>query len=829
MICLSISFLASCNPSLEDDPDTPAIHPDQWPAQSGGVPIDPAIEARIDSLLSIMTIEEKVAQTIQGDISAITPEDIRTYKLGSVLNGGNSAPGGNVRAPAQDWLALADAFYEASIDDSDGGVAIPIIWGTDAVHGQSNIVGATIFPHNIGLGATRNVDLMREIGSVTAVELLVTGLDWTFAPTVAVVRDDRWGRTYESYSENPDVAADYARAMVEGLQGTIGSPEFLTSPKIIATVKHYLGDGGTNQGVDQGDNLDSEADLRDIHGAAYWSAIDAGVQVVMASFSSWHGKKLHGHKELLTDVLKDRVGFNGFVVGDWNGHGAVAGCETTNCPASINAGLDMYMAPDSWKGLYDNTLAQARSGVISAERLDDAVRRILRVKFRAGVFEQVKPSERPLAGQYDLLGAEAHRSLARQAVRESLVLLKNNEGVLPLNPKQHILVAGDGADNIGKQTGGWTLSWQGTGNANTDFPNGQSIWGGIEAAVHAAGGRAVLSVDGSYTQKPDAAIVVFGENPYAEFQGDIPDLDYQPDHAADLALLKSFKDAGIPTVAVFLSGRPLWMNPEINASDAFVAAWLPGTEGGGVADVILANADGSVHADFKGTLSFSWPRTANQTTVNVGDADYDPLFAYGYGLTYADDETLALLSEDPGIESGADNGGVFFDAGVAVAPWRLETVVGSETTVIETLPVAAGDALTLRAVDRDAQEDAIQVTWAGDAEATLFVSGDPIDLARESNGEMAVSIEYRVDTPPTGPVSFIVECGEGCRMALDAAALFGEAPPNEWTRTDVKLNCFADADMTRLSRPLGIRTAGEMVISISSIKLVSNEGSAVCP
>ncbi len=625
-----------------------AVHPEIWPQVRSPVAKDPEVERRVSAILEGMSVEEKVGQLIQAEILHVTPEDIRDYHLGSVLNGGNGGPGGDEYAPAAEWLKLADTFWAASMDAADGKQAIPILWGLDAVHGHTNVVGATIFPHNIGLGATRNPELVRRIGEVTAREIAVTGQDWDFSPTVAVARDDRWGRAYESYSEDPEIVAAYAGEMVRGLQGDPGTAEFLDPSRVLATAKHFLGDGGTHGGKDQGDNLSSEEELRDVHGAGYVSAFEAGVQTVMASYNSWHGRKLHGYGELLTGVLKGRMGFDGFVVGDWNGHAQVAGCSNDSCAAAINAGVDMFMVPEDWKALYENTLAQARAGEISAARLDDAVRRILRVKVRAGLFERGKPSSRPLAGKFELLGAPEHRAVARQAVRESLVLLKNNAGLLPLAPDQSILVAGDGADDVGKQSGGWTITWQGTGNERSDFPGATSIWEGIRDAVAAGGGTAVLSVDGRWEEKPDVAIVVYGEDPYAEFEGDRQTLDYEP--AEDLELLRRLRGEGIPVVSVFLSGRPLWVNPEINASDAFVAAWLPGSEGAGVADVLLRAADGSVRHDFQGRLSFSWPRLADGAPLNRNDPDYAPLFAYGHGLSCEDSVQLAELSEDDGID-----------------------------------------------------------------------------------------------------------------------------------------------------------------------------------
>ena len=351
----------------------------RWPGVRSRVSQDPRIETRIEVLLRRMSLEEKVAQIIQPDISSITPEEYRQYRFGSILAGGNSSPGGNETAPAREWLALADRFWEASMDGPADRPRIPVMWGIDAVHGHANIVGATIFPQNIGLGATRNRDLIRRIGEVTALEMQVTGADWDFSPTLAVVRDDRWGRTYEGFSEDPEIVRDYAGAMVEGLQGRPGTAEFLAPGRVIATAKHFAGDGGTAGGRDQGDNPSTPAELRDIHGAGYPPAIEAGVQAIMASFSSVRGEKVHGSRELLTGIIREQMGFDGLVVGDWNAHGQVPGCTNSSCPQSINAGLDMFMAPDSWRELYRNTVSQVRSGEIPMARLDEAVRRILRV------------------------------------------------------------------------------------------------------------------------------------------------------------------------------------------------------------------------------------------------------------------------------------------------------------------------------------------------------------------------------------------------------------------------------------------------------------------
>lgn len=608
----------------------------EWPSVANRVSADPDVERRVEALLSRMTLKQKVGQMVQAEIQHVTPADLRRFHLGSVLNGGGSYPSEARAASVDDWLALADAFYAASADTSGGGLAIPVLWGTDAVHGHNNVRGATIFPHNIGLGAARDPALIHAIGKATALEVAASGIDWTFAPTLAVVRDDRWGRTYEGYSEDPEIVREYAGEMVAGLQGDPSGSEFLGPARVLATAKHFVGDGGTEGGVDQGDNLSSERELLEIHAQGYLTAIEAGVQTIMASFSSWRGQKLHGHRYLLTDVLKGRLGFDGFVIGDWNGHAQLSDCGASSCPRSIDAGVDMFMVPADWRAFLANTIRQVRAGEVEEARVDDAVRRILRVKARAGLLDAGPPSSRPHAGDASLVGSPDHRALARRAVRRSLVLLKNADGLLPLSPDLHVLVAGDGANDITKQCGGWSVTWQGTETTNEDFPGATSIFAGIRSAVAAGGGRAILSEDGSFDEPPDVAIVVFGEEPYAEFEGDLENLSFSARHPGSLRLLRRLREREIPVVSVFLSGRPLWVNPELDASTAFVAAWLPGTEGGGVADVLFREASGEVNFDFTGRLSYSWPRRPDQTSVNRSDPDYDPLFPYGFGLTYGE-------------------------------------------------------------------------------------------------------------------------------------------------------------------------------------------------
>ena len=817
------------------------VRAEAWPELTPPVPADPELEARVDALLERMTVREKVGQVIQAEIGSVTPRDVRRYDLGSVLNGGGSFPDENKHASPESWLALADAFHEASTDTSDGGVGIPVIWGVDAVHGHNNVIGATIFPHNIGLGAARNPDLIRRIGEITAREVLATGLDWNFGPTVAVARDDRWGRTYESYSEDPKIVVEYARALVEGLQGAVGSPDFLGEERVIATAKHFLGDGGTFEGHDQGDTRASEEDLRDIHGAPYVAALDAGAQAVMASFSSWHGRKLHGHAGLLTDVLKGRMAFDGLVVGDWNGHGQLPNCTNDNCADTLRAGLDLFMVPEDWRALHRNTLRQVRSGEIPEERLDDAVRRILRVKARAGLLDSSRPSERALGGRFELLGAPEHREVARQAVRESLVLLKNNDNLLPLAPSSLVLVAGPAADDIGRQSGGWTLTWQGTENTNDDFPGATSIWTGIQRTVEAAGGEAVLCQGCAYSGGlPDAAIYVTGETPYAEGQGDVTSLEYSPGDKSDVELMGRLRAANIPVVTIFLSGRPLWMNPEINASDGFVAAWLPGSEGAGVADVIFSAADGGVANDFRGKLSFSWPRSLDQTVLNVGDPDYDPLFPYGYGLTYADDGDLPELDETRPAgtspvrttDAGASSGRVLFEGRTAEG-WQF--YVGDEADWRVSAPDGRGQTrrrvsgVVLSAVDRRVQEDARKAQWRGRNEAQIYLQSSPIDLRAETAEGMTLEIDFLVEQAPARRVQMRMDCGYPCTGGLLVSPIFAGVPEGAWDTLQIPLRCFeaSGAEMDRIDTPFLITTDGPFTLRFSRIAIAPADPTAL--
>ena len=814
MLALSTTALAQA----------PAVHPEIWPTAHSPLPPDPKMEARIDAMLKRMTIEEKVGQTLQPEMKFLTPADVATYHIGSIENGGGSVPGGNKHASVGDWLKVIDGFWKASVDPANKGVRIPLMWASDAVHGHNNVFGATIFPHNIGLGAARDPNLIERIGAATAEEVRATGMDWSFAPVVAVARDDRWGRSYESYSEDPKLVASYAGAMVRGLQGE--GKTFLDKDHVIASAKHFLGDGGTDGGRDQGDNRSTEAQLRDIHGAGYPPAIDAGVQVVMVSFSSWQGEKMHANKGLVTDVLKGRMGFDGIAMGDWNAQGQVPGCTNGDCPISTNAGLDVYDVPQDWKALFANSVREVKAGTIPMSRLDDQVRRVLRVKLRAGIFDEGLPSSRPHAGDVHLLGSPAHRAIAREAVRKSLVLLKNDAGLLPLNPAKRILVTGSGADNLAKQTGGWTLSWQGNDNKNEDLPGAISIWGGIQAAVKAAGGQAVLSPDGSYADKPDVAIVVFGENPYAEFQGDQGDVALHGDNQESLALLKKYKAAGIPTVAVMLSGRPLYVNPQINAAGAFVAAWLPGSEGEGVADVLIGQTNGKPRFDFAGKLSFSWPRRPDQTPLNVGDANYDPQFAYGYGLHYGDRSKVGTLAEVAGLSPAAERGMLLKD-GTGVNGFALSIGDAQAPTIAAVgarVATYGKEALTLRQIDRNRQQDAWAARWSGAEPAWIELTDTkPLDLSREANGAMVLAIDLRVSAPPSGPL--LLGVGGDKPVMLNVAPLMPDG--GQWRTVRVPLRCFGP-DLSHVTR-VRIESAAAAAFDFAQVSIQETRADDHCP
>ncbi|MDX9924207.1 MAG: glycoside hydrolase family 3 N-terminal domain-containing protein [Ignavibacteriaceae bacterium] len=564
---------------------------------------------RVENLINKMTIDEKIGQMVQVDVLALTDEnDLKNLAIGSVLSGGDSDP---ADISPTGWANLYDRLQSIALQSR---LKIPIIYGIDAVHGNNNVYGAVIFPHNIGLGASGNEDLVRKVSEITAVEIAGTGIDWTFAPCVAVPRNEKWGRTYEGFGESPDLVKRLSAASVKGFQGI----NLNSATSVLACAKHYLGDGGTQNGIDQGNTILSEADMRQLHLQGYLSAINAGVGSIMVSYSSWNGQKMHGSKYWITDVLKNELGFEGFVVSDWAGIDQLPGDFKSDIENSINAGLDMIMLPNNHREFIKLFKQLVTEGRIKEDRINDAVRRILTIKFKMGLFERPL-TDRALTAQ---IGSKEHREVARQAVRESLVLLKNDAKVLPLSKEnKKILVIGSAADDIGMQCGGWTVTWQ--GNTGKVQP-GTTILQAIKSSVSSSS-KVTFSAEGNGAENADVIIAVIGETPYAEMKGDKNDLSIS---TKDANLISKVSASGKPIVTVLLSGRPMIIDKVLPKSNSFIAAWLPGTEGEGVADILFGDYSP------KGKLSHSWPRTNNQIPINVGDANYDPLFAYGFGLTY---------------------------------------------------------------------------------------------------------------------------------------------------------------------------------------------------
>ena len=789
------------------------IHPETWPAIKTAA-LDPAVEKRIDDILAKMTLEQKVGQVIQGDTNSITPAEVKQYRLGSVLSGGNSAPGDKPYADTASWLEAADAYYEASIDPEGVEIAIPTIWGIDAVHGHTNLIGGTVFPHNVGLGAANDPDLIHRIAEATALELNISGHDWTFAPTLAVPQNDRWGRGYEGFSERPEIVKSYGGEIVKGLQGQVGTDEFMGPKRVMSTAKHFLGDGGTDNGVDQGDAIVSETELRELHLGGYETAVAEGAQSVMASFSSWQGQPMHGQKALMTDVLKGRMNFQGFIVGDWNGHALIPGCTATDCPGALNAGLDMYMAPESWKGMYESTLKHVKSGRIPMARLEDANRRILRAKINSGIFEKPKPSLRAVGGKSELLGTKESRDLAREAVRKSMVLLKNNGQVLPLAAKSKVQVVGPGAKSITKLSGGWTLSWQGRDHVNEDFPNGTTFLSAVKTVVESAGGSVTYDADGSnIADDADVVVAVFGEDPYAEFQGDLANVDFAPnDFNTDM--LKTYQEADIPVVSVFISGRPLWANPEINNSDAFIAAWLPGSEPAGITDLIFQTKP---NYDFTGRLSFSWPKLATQVKLNPHHAGYDPLFPLGYGLSLKDNKALAPLSVESGVSEGIGDKGVFFEKGLTTRPWIL-TANGSP---FELPHSEAG--ISVSAFDFTAQEDAVRVKFM-EADNVFSISSYPLDYHREANGAMELSFQAR---SLNGAAKASVAAG--CVELADCENYHDVDISEDWKEVRISLRCALvnGVDMHNMKNAFTLKAGEGADIAIANVRLAQESAESI--
>lgn len=593
----------------------------------------------VETLLGQMTLDEKIGQMTQVEKNSIQGGDVKKYFIGSILSGGGGSPATNT---AEGWAGMIHGFQQEALATRLG---IPIIYGVDAVHGHGNLFGATIFPQEIGLGACRDADLVRQIGQATAEEMLTTGVQWNFAPVVAVPQDIRWGRTYEAYGEDASLVSELGSAYIQGLQflPTGYIPAVGQDLYVLATPKHFLGDGGTAYGtstqviykpylMDQGDMRFDEAAIRNLFLPAYQAAVDSGAKSVMVSFSSWIGVKMHAQKYWITDVLKGELFYQGFVISDWGGMDQISSNYYTSIVTGINAGIDMNMVPYDYIR-FINTMKQAVSnGDITEERINDAARRILTVKFELGLFDH--PYADPTL--LDTVGSDAHRVLARQAVRESLVLLKNENAALPLAKDASLIyVAGQGADDIGMQCGGWTIEWQGK-SGNTE--PGTTILQGIRAAV-SMGTQVEFDSSGTFSGMADVGIAVIGEQPYAEGVGDVSNLSLSQ---TDIQTIKNLRLHSQKLVVIIISGRPLIITGQFHAVDAWVAAWLPGTEGAGVADVLFGDHP------FTGKLSYTWPRTNNQLPINKNNSAgltscSAPLFPYGYGLGEAGSQPVQWL------------------------------------------------------------------------------------------------------------------------------------------------------------------------------------------
>lgn len=580
-----------------------------------------SFDPQVKALLARMTLEEKVGQMTQPDQEALKDEaDIENLFLGSLLSGGSSDPkeGNSLEA----WTNLYDRYQKRAMKTR---LAIPLLYGVDALHGHNNVIGAVVFPHNIGLGCSRNGALVERIARITAEEVRATGIQWAFSPCVAVPQDERWGRTYEGFSDDPQVVKTLGAAAVRGLQGT----DLANPLSVLACAKHYVGDGGTAFGtgmagkspLDQGDTRVDLATLRRVHLQGYLTTVAAGVGTVMPSYSSWNGVKCSASKELMTDILKSELGFQGFLISDYNALDQIAPDFKKAIEISVNAGMDMVMVTDKYREFVKDLKELVREGRVPMARIDDAVTRILRVKFAMGLMDKNR-SQLADRSLHKTFGSAAHRAVAREAVRQSLVLLKNDKQTLPLKKTvARIHIAGRNADDIGNQCGGWTIDWQGKSGPITT--GGTTIRAAIEAAV-AKGTQVTYSVDGKGASGATVGVVVIGEKPYAEMMGDRKSLALD---AEDAAAVKNMKAAGIPVVVVLVSGRPLIVNDVLAEADAFVAAWLPGTEGAGVADVLFG--------DYRptGRLSFAWPRADSQLPLGTA-ATADVLFKTGYGLKY---------------------------------------------------------------------------------------------------------------------------------------------------------------------------------------------------
>lgn len=851
----------------------PVMSRTEWPRISSRRGYDADLEREISAILGQMTLEEKIGQMIQAEVQQLTPDDVRIHKIGSALNGAGIWPKRNRYSTALEWVQMIEPYWLASQEGFRGRpFSIPFAWATDAVHGHNNLFGATIFPHNIGLGATHDESLIRRIGRVTAREIAASGIDWTFAPTVTIPCDARWGRFYEGYSEDPELVMRFAPQMVFGLEGD--EQDARDAHSVIATIKHWLGDGGTKWGIDRGVNAFPEEELRDVHAAGFFSTLNAGAQVVMLSFSSWesdrnydfdpgsraaYNGKLHGSRYLITDVLKEQMQFDGIVITDWDGHCEVSKCTLQDARYCFNAGADVLMveARQDWLAVIHSTLEDVRTGRISMSRIDDAVRRILRVKHRARLSLKEQPTRRELVRKSQhIIGCEEHRSVAREAVRKSLVLLKNRGQLLPLSPEARVVLAGSGAHDITRHNGGWSLDWQGRNVSLRDFPGAMTLAMAVRQIVgdeRVTEWEEVKSSGGP--AHADAAIVVIGEESYAEMHGDIQPwrtLEYaslKPAYREDLETIRAIKASGIPMVIIFLGGRPLYISEEIKLADAFVVAWLPGPEGGGITDVLFAREDGSIRFDFQGKLPVSWPATRRSFSIahpGVSDGlaggeavlarreEHQALFPCGYGLNYTSashiSDELDHIALDPemaeqhpeppseNFELLGPNVTTAFDLKIAGnGCW-----VGVDVSRTEPLDMMLG---RVEPIDYLGHKDALSLAFNGfqGRIASLYIQLPQLETRHLCNfvaagGVLAFSV--RMAAKPAGTVLLACHNCFPSQGALDVTHLFSGAPLNRWVELRVPLAELAEtgSEFCHINVPFMLYTAAELRCDIGNIR-----------
>lgn len=844
----------------------PALRPlEGWPRLTSAIPRDPEVERRVAEILGQLTLEEKVGQMIQPELAELTPEDVRDFRIGSALNGAGIWPGGKRHASVRDWVDAVDGFWAAAEEGwRERPFRIPFMWATDAVHGHNNVHGATVFPHNIGLGAAGDPDLVRRIGAATGREVAATGMDWIFAPTVTTPRDRRWGRYYEGYGEDPTVVHAYGRAMVEGLQGDAAA--LRADGKVLATLKHWIADGGTADGADRGTAHCSEDVLRDIHAQGFVAGIEAGAQSVMVSFSSWknavnydhtpergepYNDKVHGSRYLLTDVLKDALGFDGIVISDWDAHAEVAGCSGGDAGYAINAGMDVLMIAgrEHWQSVHRTTVEYVRDGVIPMSRIDDAVTRVLRVKMRAGLWDKPRPRDRAGApGGTGVLGSAEHRELSREAARKSLVLLKNDSGLLPLSRTARVLVTGSGADDLSKQCGGWTLTWQGDDVDRADLPGGTTLADAVRSVVGAE--RCVVDPGLEHADPADfdVALVALGEDSYAEMRGTLKPwrslgyADLKLSYARDLEVLRRLEGAGLPALSVFFTGRPLYTTEEINLSRAFVVAWLPGPYAEGITDVLFAAPDGSPAYDFQGRLPSSWPRTRDSAAVNripphlpdyrvpaeetAPEGRYAPLFPVGHGLSLHDPAPAAgpLPVDEPAPAPAPPPA----DAPLRVldaegSPYRMR-IGGHNTWSREDVPLTGPMRLLIThsdPVDAPGGGSGLRLKFNGYPAFVYAESptGRPADLRGHLEAGAHVRFMARVVEPPSTPLYLACHDDYPAQPGVDLAPRLREAAEGEWTRVSVPLAELAAAgmDLAHVDVPFMLYTEGTAVLEIADV------------